>query len=111
MESIRADAEELTLIFTNGNKTEQFVGKLESTCGWKEKSGASHVVRVSDLPKGMVLTAFYISKTNNSGGVKTNENLIFALSQAEQNGKKIPDDSRIVISCSKQQRVYFMAFQ
>jgi len=65
-----------------------FVGKLESTCAWKDKSGAAHLLGVSDFPKGLVLTVFYIPVTSKSGGVKTNENLIFALSYAELSGKE-----------------------
>ncbi|SRR5882762_3098093 len=110
LESVSTDVQELTLSYVKGKKIERFVGKLESTCAWKDKSGAAHLLGVSDFPKGLVLTVFYIPVTSKSGGVKTNENLIFALSYAELSGKRIPDDQRVVIFCSKQQRLQFMAF-
>ena len=110
LEATRADVQELTLIYVKGNKTEQFVGRLESPCVWNDRNGTTHIVGVPDLPNGAVLTAFYIPLTSKSGGIKTTENSIFALSYAEVNGNRIPDDKRVVIFCSKQRMLDFKVF-
>jgi hypothetical protein len=110
VESVRTDVQELTLTYMNGKKTEQFVGKLQSACTWKDKGGANHITLVADLPKGAVLTAYYIPMSAKVNGVKTEENFVFALSYAEANGKKIPDHKRVVIYCSEQQLLVFKAF-
>jgi hypothetical protein len=62
------------------------------------------------LPKGAVLTAYYIPMSAKVNGVKTEENFVFALSYAEANGKKISDHKRVVIYCSEQQLLVFKAF-
>jgi len=102
LESATAGTQEMTLVYTKGNKTERFVGRLESACGWKDKDGTAHSFKASDIPKGTVLTAFYNKTTEKSGGQKTAEISIFAISYVELNGKRIPDDKRVVISCSEQ---------
>lgn len=83
---------------------------MESSCSWKEKGGPVHTFSASDIPKGTILTAFYSTFTTNSGQQKAKENLIFAISYVEFNGKKIADDKRVVISCSKQTFTKFMFY-
>ena len=101
LESAAADTQEMTLVYTKGNKTERFVGRLESACGWKDKDGTAHSFKASDIPKGTILTAFYNKTTKKSDGQKTTEVSVFAISYVELNGKRIPDDKRVVISCSE----------
>jgi hypothetical protein len=101
LESAAADTQEMTLVYAKGNKTERFVGRLESACGWKDKDGTAHSFKGSDIPKGTILTAFYNKTTKKSDGQKTTEISIFAISYVELNGKRIPDDKRVVISCSE----------
>ncbi|MBZ5527320.1 MAG: hypothetical protein LAN71_05380 [Acidobacteriia bacterium] len=110
LESAASETQEFTLVFTKGQKSERFVGRLESACAWKDKAGTLHVFNVSDLSKGTVLTAFYIKVTKKSDGQKSTENTVFALSFAESDGKKIPDDKRITVFCSKEQSLRFKVY-
>lgn len=102
LEAVDANTQEITLAYTKGKKSEQFVGRLESYCRWNEKGGAVHTFKASDIPKGTVLTAFYNTFTKKADGQATKENAVFAISYVELNGKKIPEDKRVVISCSDQ---------
>lgn len=104
------DAGQLTLLYASGRKQERFVGRLEASCVWTDKGGTVHTVEVAAVPKGIVLTAFYNSVTTKSGDQKIRENLILAISYAEQNGKTIPDDKRVIVGCSQQRIVQFKAF-
>jgi hypothetical protein len=110
VESGNADTQQLTLAYAKGNKTERFVGRLESPCSWKEKNGSLHTFGASEIPQGALLTAFYIGRSSKSGGQKTQENVIFAISFAERDGKPIPDEKRINIFCSHDMRLAFKAF-
>jgi len=110
LEAVTAENQEMTLVYTKGSKTERFVGRLESKCGWKDKTGTAHEFEAPDIPKGTVLTAFYITETKKSGGQKTKENLVFAISYAEVGGKKIPEERRITIYCSERRMLNFKAY-
>jgi hypothetical protein len=110
VESVVADTQEITLVYTKGSKSERFVGRFESACSWKEKDGSLHSVRASDIPKGTVLTALYSKVTKKSGGHKTDEFSIFAISFVEFSGKRIPDDRRLLIYCSDQKYGNFKVF-
>ena len=110
VESVRADVQELTLAYANGKKTERFVGKLQAACTWTDKAGTPRITLVANLAKGAVLTAFYIPRMTKVNGVKTEENSVFALSYAQSNGKRIPDDKRIIIYCSEPQQLVFKGF-
>jgi len=105
-----ADTQEITLTYTKGSKSEHFVGRLEALCGWKDKDGTAHSFKASDIPKGTILTAFYNATKKESGGQKITENSVFAMSYVEVNGKRIPDDKRVIISCSEQKFTFFRAF-
>jgi hypothetical protein len=104
------EAGQLTLLYASDRKQERFVGRLEAPCIWTDKSGATHTVEVAAIPTGIVLTAFYSSVTTKSGNQKTTENLILAISYAEQNGRKIPDDKREIVGCSQKRYLQFKAF-
>ena len=62
------------------------------------------------MPKDTVLTAFYNTVTKKVDGQKTSENLIFAISYVEMNGKKIPDEKRLIIWCSGDTHLFFRAY-
>ncbi len=104
------DPQEITLVYTKGSKSDRFVGRLELTCSWKNKDGTVHAFSASEATRGTVLTAFYQSTTKKSGGQKSKENLVIAISYAEIDGKRIPDDKRVLISCSAEQFVRFKVF-
>jgi len=109
-ESARPNLEELTLVYTNGKKTEHWVGRLESPCSWTDKGGQVHTMHVSDMFEGDLLTVYYITRTTKADNVKTTTNWIVALSRAEVNGKKIPEVKQFLISCSQTHRTVFKAF-
>ena len=104
------EPQEITLVYTKGSKSDRFVGKLASTCSWKNKDGSVHTFRTSEASKGTVLTAFYQANTNKSQGQKSTENIIIAISYAEVDGKRIPDDKRVIVSCSVEPFLHFKAF-
>jgi hypothetical protein len=104
------EAGQLTLVYASDRKQERFVGRLEAPCIWTDKAGVAHTVEVASIPTGIVLTAFYNSITVKSGNQKNKENLILAVSYAEQNGRKIPDDKRVIVGCSQQRYLQFKAF-
>ena len=109
IQSVNADTQELSLVYTKGKKTERFVGRLESPCSWKEKNGPLHTVGASEM-QGMVVTAFYISRSSKSGGQTTHENVIFAISLAERDGKPIPNENRVTVFCSHDTQLVFKVF-
>jgi hypothetical protein len=108
--TVDADAEEIVLVYTKATKSERFTGRLEATCAWTNKDGTVHGFRASNAPKGAVLTAFYIPITTKLNGQKSTENSVIAISYAEVDGKKIPDDKRIIVSCSAEKRLNFKFF-
>jgi len=56
------------------------------------------------------LTAFYNTTAKKSGDQKSKENSVFAISYVELNGKKIPDEKRLIISCSDQSFTVFKPY-
>jgi hypothetical protein len=107
-ESIDANRQELTLLYTKHTKEERFVGRLDAPCAYKNRNGATISFGVSRIPKGVLLTAFYISATDKASGSR--ENHIFAISYDELDGKEIPDDQRFTVYCSSPQPLKFMTF-
>jgi hypothetical protein len=110
LETVDADTQEIKLAYSKGSKSEHFIGRMESPCRWKEKGGPVHTFKASDIPKGTVLTAFYNTTTKKSGDQKSKENSVFAISYVERNGKKIPDEKRLIISCSDQSFTVFKPY-
>ena len=58
--------------------------------------------------EGAVLTAFYRASKNKVTHEK--ENIVFALSFAEEKGTKIPDEKRLIVMCVEQSQLQFKAF-
>jgi hypothetical protein len=104
------DPQEITLVYTKGNKSETFVGRFASPCRWRNKDGTIHTFKASEAPRGTVLTAFYQQITKKSGGQKSKENLVIAISYAEVDGKTISKDQRLIIYCSPEGFVAFKVF-
>jgi len=109
-ESARPNLEELTLVYSKGKKTEHWVGRLEFSCSSTDKGGQVHTMHVSDMFAGDLLTVYYITRTTKADNAKTTTNWIIALSPAEVDGKKIPEDKQVLISCSQTQRTVFKVF-
>lgn len=107
VESTGNDQEQITLVYKKGSKTERFVGRLKSACTWK---GKPQKFSANGIAPGTVLTAFYESTTKKSDGQKTKENTIFAVSFVEMDGKRIPEDKRMMVYCTEQQYFNFKVF-
>jgi len=110
VEKAEGDPKQVNLVYTKGNKTERFEGRLEADCVWKSKDGAMHTFTPLQVPKDTVLTVFYMGSEKKSNGDKSTQHLVIAISLAEINGKKIPEDQRAVISCSAVPLADFKAF-
>jgi len=111
LESVSPNPQEITLAYTKGSKSDRFAGRLESMCGWQDRDGTTHSFKASDIPRGTILTAFYIPTKKETGGEKKTENSVFAISYVEVNGKKISEDKRVIIPCSEQKFTFFRVFQ
>jgi hypothetical protein len=61
-------------------------------------------------PERYSLDCFYMGSAKESNGDKTTQHWVIAISLAEINGKKIPEDQRAVISCSAVPLADFKAF-
>ena len=110
VESVDNDRQELTLVYTNKAHEDRFIGRLDAPCSIKDRNGAVRGFGVSGIPKGTVLMAFYVPETDKSSGQSKKQNRIFAISSVELEGKKIPDEKRVIILCSPPQQLKFMAF-
>ena len=111
LEGVASDAQEISLVYKKGRKSETFVGRLESTCSWKDSHGTIHIFHWSDIPLSTGVTAFYMPVTKKIGAQKTRENLIFAIAYTEINGKEVPYEKRMVIYCSDQEPLFFKVFR
>ena len=110
LEVTAADPMHIALIYAKGDKSERFEGRLESKCTPRRQDNSAQGLNLAEFSKRVVLTAFYRRISVKSGGKKIHENLIIAISFAEVDGKKIPDDKRAIITCSDDQFVQFKAF-
>ncbi len=110
VESVDNDRQELTLAYTNKAHEERFIGSLDAPCSIKDRNGAVRNFGVSGIPKETVLMVLYVPGTDASGGQSKKQNHIFAVSSIELEGKKIPDDKRVIIYCSPPQQLQFMVF-
>jgi hypothetical protein len=94
----------ITLRYTNGAKTDDFIGRPESTCAGKVQGGVAQQYHLSQVPKGTVLTVFYTTATSkDKDGQKNKEHVIFTIEYVELGGKTIPADKRGMVSCSAAQ--------
>lgn len=99
---------QLTLTYTKKNKVETFTGRFEAPCSVPLKNGRA--MKTSELPKGTVLTAFFITNTKKVNGQKEKENVVIAISVAGVQGVKIEDLDRVVSYCKGMQRLVFKAW-
>jgi len=73
------DTREITLTYTNGVKTESFVGVLEKGYLAKPSSGPERELKPSNLPKGIKLTVFYYTDTEKVQGKKVQVHTVFLI--------------------------------
>ena len=96
-----ANGNEITLTYTKGKKTQTFVGRFETSCNVPKADKSPQRLTAEDFPKGTVLVAFYIPMSKKAAGKKTDENVIFAISFDTWQGQKVPDDRKLIYSCSE----------
>jgi hypothetical protein len=97
------DAKTLTLQYTQGKKTETFVGTIEAPCKGPTKANSHEFkeLSLSSIPAGTVLTAFYNLEKKKEGDTKKIENVILAIRFDKLNGQALTNPGRPVIACSK----------
>ena len=61
---------EITLTYTKRNKTQTFTGVLEDGYTVKAKDGRPHLLKVSEIPLGMKLKVYYMSRKHKVDGRK-----------------------------------------
>ena len=105
-----ATTDEMTLIYTKGNRSEKFTGRLESKCSMLRVDGIMIDFTVSELPKGTILTAFYIPTATKSSGQKSTENLVFAIEILQVRGREFLPKYLKAVRCSQQQFTEFKPF-
>jgi hypothetical protein len=97
-------AQTVTLGYSKGKKTEDFMGRFDHPCSIPTKDG--NPMKPSDIPVGTDLTAYYNHKTTKVGDQKQNENVIIALTFNSFQGKPIPEGSRKLYYCTTGQTKY-----
>jgi hypothetical protein len=94
----------IMLEYSRGKKSETFVGHLDQSCSIPTKDG--NPMKVSDIPSGTDLTAYYNHKTKKVDNQKQSENIIIAVTFDSFNGKPIPEASRKLYYCTVGQTKY-----
>src|SRR5437660_7119869 len=95
-------ADQIKLVYKNGNKTQSFEGKIESPClaPLKDKPTEGKELHLSSIPAGTVLTAYYAPTTLKVDGKKAHANLVWGIRFDTLNGQKLSSPTRPIISCS-----------
>jgi hypothetical protein len=96
-----------TLVFAKNGKSETFSAQLEAKCRLSNKAGVTQSFQMEAFSAGAVLTAYYRTAKNKTTHEK--ENIAIALSFAENKAGRIPDEKRVLITCSEGQ-TQFKAF-
>jgi hypothetical protein len=107
---IETTSDEVTLKYKKGNKEQLFVGRFESGCSVPRGDKSGRKLMPPDIPQGTVLTAFFDKKERKIKDKKVKENVIIAIAFDVWEGKKIPDDKKLVYQCSNGGFFYFRAF-
>ena len=76
--SVNDKTREVTLTFTQGGKSETFVGVLEKDYMAKPKDGAARVLNPSDLPQGTIQVFYYV-ESKKVEGKRVQVNTIFLI--------------------------------
>ena len=77
-------------------------------CKLTNKAGVTQSFGMEAFSEGAVLTAFYRTAKNKATHEK--ENIVFAVSFAEEKGTKIPDQKRLIVMCVEQGQLQFKSF-
>lgn len=107
---VETTADEVTLKYVKGKKEQVFVGRFENGCSVPRADQSGRKLTPMDIPKDTVLIAFFEEKTKKVDGKKVKENVIIAIAFGVWEGKKIPDDKKMVYPCSNAGFGYFRVF-
>jgi hypothetical protein len=88
------DPRQITLTYTNGTKTESFVGALEKGYLAKPSDGPERELKPSNLGKGTKLTVFYYTDTEKVQGKKVQVHTIFLI-KGIANLRQTPTRSKV----------------
>jgi hypothetical protein len=102
------NGEQITMTYTNKDKTDTFTGHFEANCSVPNVNGRS--MTASDVPLGTVMTAFFNAETKKVSGQKHKENVILAISFDVWKGEKIREDRKRIYLCSTSPHVRFSAW-
>ncbi len=86
--AIDDDTRQITLTYTNGTKTESFVGALEKGYLAKLSDGPECELKPSNLGKGTKLTVFYYTDTEKVQGKKVQVHTIFLIKGIAISGRR-----------------------
>jgi hypothetical protein len=104
-----AKDDQMTLTFTKGNKIVTFTGQFDSACFVSSQNGGR--MKATDFPVGTVMTTFFNETKKKVNGKKISENLILAISFDVWHGQRIPEEKKMVFSCTENRRLQFKGFQ
>jgi len=94
------EADQITLTYTKGSKTETFIGKFEAGCSVPRADKSDHRMSASEIPKGTVITAFFNTNTRKVDGKKSKENLILAIAFNVWQGRAISEEKKMIWPCT-----------
>jgi hypothetical protein len=104
------DGDILTLTYVKRNKSDVFVGRLETPCSVPRGDRSSRGMAASDVPKGTSMTAYFVTEEKKNAGQKSKQNVILAISFETWNGHKVSTDDRRIYFCTAQKHLQFKAF-
>ncbi len=100
--------DQITLTYTNGNKTDTFTGRFEAACSVPSTKGGG--MMPSNVPNGTVMTAFFNTEKKKVAGEKLKENVILAIAFDTWHGNKIAEDKKKIYYCTNEQHLQFRAW-
>jgi hypothetical protein len=103
--SVDEGTQTISLVYDKGSKTENFTGSFQKPCDVPTKNGQP--MRVSDIPLGTGLTAYYMSSTRKGVGQNQTQNSIFAITFNSFRDRIIPDKDKKIYYCPQGQYVQY----
>ena len=105
-----ATANQITLTFSKGSKTETFTGLFETGCSVPTKQKDGPLMWPGDIPTGTKMTAFYNARTRKINGNKVKEYIVIAVSFDSWHGHALVEDNKKIYLCTDNHYLQFKAF-
>ena len=105
--AIDAANDSITLRYEKGSKSEEMSLKLEHGCLLPVYPTLVHA---KDMPKGSVLTAFYMPKEEEVDGQKKKDYTLFAIRFFQWGDEKVPEKYQQLFPCSTAKFLKFNAY-